>query len=270
MNSHWNHVLLMLLCTEAMILSVNGNGQQQQRTSNCHILDRSGRRCSNGSGYGNQNGYIRNAHPHTSSTDDEESGNSHGHSSRHSSNERQSPSHGKKANNGTRMDSWPGHSLSANNSWSALSNLNNHNYELTTEMTTTESSDGIERFLVGRRRRKRSPLWMNPTLLYSRTVTHMAGNRNHGHNEEEEEEEESEEESNEHGHSGSESSRTSAVTRQIVHERTRGGSHGGHGEYSSGGTHGTSHTSGGGHGSNHSNRMPLFFVPRTNTARVQV
>lgn len=269
MNSHWNHVLLMLLCTEAMILSVNGNGQQ--RTPNCHILDRSGRRCSNGSGYGNQNGYIRNAHPHTSSTDDEESGNSHGHSSRHSSNERQSPLHGKKANNGTRMDSWPGHSLSANNSWSALSNLNNHNYELTTEMTTTESSDGIERFLVGRRRRKRSPLWMNPTLLYSRTLTHsVAGNRNHGHNEEEEEEEESEDESNEHGHSGSESSRTSAVTRQIVHERTRGSSHGGHGEYSNGGTHGTSHTSGGGHGSNHSNRMPLFFVPRTNSARVQV
>lgn len=278
MNLHWNHVLVMLLCAE-VILSVNGNGQQQH-SSNCHTLDRSGRRCSNGSGFGAQNGYNRNAHPHSSSADDEESGNFHGdrysgHSSKHSSaNERQSHSHGKKGSNGTRIDSWPGHSLSANSSWSALSNLNNHNYELTTEVTTTESSNDIERFLVGRRRRKRSSLWMNPTLLYSRTISHsMSGNRNiHGHNEEEEEEEEAEEESNEHGHSGSESSRASAVTRQIVHERTS--SNHGHGSFSGGGSHGTSHSSGSSsgtaHGGNHSNRMPLFLVPRTNTVRAQI
>lgn len=292
MNSHWNHVLAMLLLCTEVILKANGTGGQQHSTANCHIVDRSGRRCQS-SGSANQYGSNRYVHSHSSSPldNDEEGGSrshrdksSSTHSSKHSSNERLLPlNSGKKANNGTRMDSWPGHSLSANNSWNALSNLNNnHNYELTTEVTTTESSNDIERFLVGRRRRRRrrrrSSLWMNPTLLYSRTITHsMSGNaNNHGHNEEEEEESESDEESNEHGsHSGSESSRAVAVSRQVVHERTSaGGGHGGGhgGSLLSGGSHSsTSHSSssGSGHGSNHSNRTPLFLVPRTtNTGRM--
>ena len=126
------------------------------------LPDRNGRRCPNG--HCCPNAPNRGGHPYTNSDNDDEEesgyhhGDRHGHS-RHPATEKLN----QKKGNSTKMTYWPGHSLNANSSWNSLSNQHQHqnrDYELTTEVTTTESSNDIERFLVGKRR-KRNAFWLN-------------------------------------------------------------------------------------------------------------
>lgn len=281
--------LLVISLFFAVFISVGCN--------NCHLLERTGRRCNNGSSVSN-----RHAHPGASESGEEETrhhedrhgdkrgerhserlGERHGdrhndrHGHGHHSHGNEKPTHNK--GNDTKADSWPGHSLSSNYSWNALrtrnnpSNPVNRNFELTTDVTTTESSNDIERFLVGRR--KRSALWMNPGLFYNRAISRIGSisESSHDHEENEEEDEDENERSNEN-------SRTSAVTKKVVHERAsnlgaENSARHGHGSSHGSNSHGSGHSSGhgsghnsGGHGGHsgqdsHNNRTPLFLVPQS-------
>ena len=246
-----NHVSMLLFFCVSLFLSLGGH--------KCYSLERNGRRC--GSSVVSTN---RNRHQTQVDSSDNRYGSvdeelmSH-HNDRYGMHSRPP---GQKKDNFTRVDLWPqshGYGLGANSSWSAIKSrprVPNQNQisEPAIEPTTTEATDDIERFLVGRRR-KRGALWMNPNLYYNRDIGNSLAGSSIG---DEGDEEELDDNPLSYGHN-SDMRSSSAISRQIVQERTLGsGNHNfaGHGNLG----HGLSSIN----NINHNNRTPLFYMPRTN------
>lgn len=144
---------------------------------------------------------LKNRHGNSNNHVGKGSNNNHGNSNSHNG-KNNNNNHGNSNNNNNNNHIGKG-SNSNNNRGNSNNNNNNrqnggNQYELTTESaTTTEISDDIERFLVGRRRRKRNALWLNPSLYYNRGIGPSLNGMGNNHNHEDEDEEQDEDEDHE-------------------------------------------------------------------------